>query len=140
MLESKIVLELLETEEIEFYERLLPIVLEIKKEGVQLAIDDFGAGYSNLQRLIELEVDFIKIDASIIKRLPESEKARDLVRAVVSFARATGIKTIAEFVADERIFNLVCELGVDYSQGYYFSPPLPLQELLSLTGGTSKSF
>lgn len=132
MLKHKIVLELLETEEIELYERLTPVVLEIKKEGVRLAIDDFGAGYSNLQRLIELEVDFIKIDASIVKRLPESEKARNLVRAVGRFARAAGIRTIAEFVADERIFNLVCELGVDYSQGYYFSPPLSLEDLLKL--------
>ncbi len=132
LLEHKIVLELLETEEIEVYEKLLPLLLDLKRKGVHLAIDDFGAGYSNLLRLIELEVDFIKIDASIIKNLPESEKARNLVRAVVSFARSAGIKTIAEFVADERIFNLVCELGVDFSQGYYFSPPLPLEDLLKL--------
>ena len=132
LLEHKIVLELLETEDIEVYEKLLPLLLDLKRKGVHLAIDDFGAGYSNLQRLIELEVDFIKIDASIIKNLLESEKARNLVRAVVSFARSAGIKTIAEFVADERVFNLVCELGVDFSQGYYFSPPLPLEDLLKL--------
>jgi len=131
-LEHKLVLELLETEEIEIYERIIPLLFEFKKQGVYLAIDDFGAGYSNLQRLIELEVDFIKIDASIIKNLPESERARNLVRAIVNFAKATGIKTIAEFVADEKIFKLVCELGIDYSQGYYFSPPLPLEELLRL--------
>jgi diguanylate cyclase (GGDEF)-like protein len=131
-LENKITLEILETEEIEVYERIIPLLLELKKKGVQLAIDDFGAGYSNLQRLIELGVDYLKIDASIIRSLPESEKARNLVKAIVSFAKEAGIKTIAEFVADEKIFSLVCELEIDYSQGYYFSPPLPLEALLKL--------
>lgn len=133
---SKLVLELLETEEIEFYEEIIPLLFELKKEGVLLAIDDFGTGYSNLQRLIKLEVDFIKIDTSIIKTLPEGEKAKNLVKAIVNFAKAAGIKTIAEFVSDERIFKWVCELGVDYSQGYYFSPPLTFEELIRFTQRT----
>lgn len=121
--------EFLETEEIGDPERVFTKLKEFKKRGVKLAIDDFGIGYSSLQRLIELKVDYIKIDASLIKRLPHDESVYSLIKAIVSFAREVGIKTIAEFVADEEIFKKVCEVGIDYSQGYYFSPPLPLKDL-----------
>jgi len=121
--------EFLETEEIGDPEKVFTKLKEFKKRGVKLAIDDFGSGYSSLQRLIELQVDYIKIDASLIKRLPHDENAYSLIKAIVRFAREVGIKTVAEFVADEEIFKKVCEVGIDYSQGYYFSPPLPLKDL-----------
>lgn len=126
---SRLVFEFLETEEIGNPELVFSKLKEFKKKGVKIAIDDFGSGYSNLQRIIELKVDYIKIDASLIKKLPQDEKVYSLVKAIVSFAKEAGIKTIAEFVADEEIYQKVCEVGIDYSQGYYFSPPLPLKDL-----------
>ncbi len=124
-----LVFEFLETEEIGNPQLVFSKLKEIKARGIKLAIDDFGSGYSSLQRLIDLGVDYIKIDASLIKRLPEDEKVQLLVKALVRFAKEAGIKTVAEFVADEVIYQKVCEFGIDYSQGYYFSPPLSLEEI-----------
>lgn len=125
----RLVFEFLETEEIGNPELVYGKLKEIKERDIKLAIDDFGSGYSSLQRIVDLKVDYIKIDASLIKKLPEDEKVQLLVKAIVKFAKEAGIKTVAEFVADENIFKKVCELGIDYSQGYYFSPPLSKSEL-----------
>lgn len=124
---QRMVFEILETEDIKDYELIANFLKDLKKRGCKIAIDDFGTGYSNLERLIELKVDYLKIDASLIKRLPSDENVRLLVEAILNFARRVGIKTIAEFVADETLFNLVKEMGIDYSQGYFIGPPEPIE-------------
>ncbi|OAQ19835.1 diguanylate cyclase/phosphodiesterase (GGDEF & EAL domains) with PAS/PAC sensor(s) [Thermosulfurimonas dismutans] len=124
---QRMVFEILETEDIKNYEPIANFLKELKKRGCKIAIDDFGIGYSNLERLIELKVDYLKIDASLIKRLPSDENVRLLVEAILNFARRVGIKTVAEFVADETLFNLVKEMGIDYSQGYFIGPPEPIE-------------
>ncbi len=123
----RIVFEVLETEKIVNYELIAHFLKEAKKRGCKIAIDDFGTGYSNLERIIELKVDYLKIDASLIRRLPTEENVRLLVEAILNFARRVGIKTIAEYVADEGLFNLVREMGIDYSQGYYIGSPEPIE-------------
>jgi len=126
---SRLVFEVLETESIPDYQIFMEFLKRLKERGCRLAIDDFGTGYSNLERLLELGVDFLKIDASIIRRLPEDETARVLTEAIVTFSRKVGIKTIAEFVSEERIFRLVKELGIDYSQGYFIGQPEPIEAI-----------
>jgi EAL domain-containing protein (putative c-di-GMP-specific phosphodiesterase class I) len=74
--------------------------------------------------ILKLQTDYIKIDGSLIKNLDSDANARVLVKTIVSFAKELGIKTIAEFVENEAIQNIVKELGVDYTQGYFFSPPM----------------
>ncbi|MCX7873807.1 MAG: EAL domain-containing protein [Caldimicrobium sp.] len=128
---NKLILELVETEEIKHPEEIFNFFGELKQRGVKIAIDDFGIGFSNLKRLIDLKVDYIKIDASIIKALPQDEKAQILVKAITRFAKESAIKTTAEHVADETIFNMVKELGIDYAQGYFISPPVSFEELKS---------
>jgi len=123
---DRLIFEILETEEIESYELLYRFVKEVKSFNCKFAIDDFGTGYSNLENLLKFNVDYLKIDGSIIKRLPNEESARILVEAIVDFSRRLGIKTVAEFVSDEEIFSEVKRLGIDYSQGWYIGKPEPI--------------
>lgn len=88
-----------------------------------IAIDDFGAGYSNFERLLEFSPDILKIDGKLIKNIAKDAYSRNVVETIVTFSKKQNIVTIAEFVENEEIFNILDELGVDYSQGYYFGKP-----------------
>ncbi|SMO33042.1 PAS domain S-box-containing protein/diguanylate cyclase (GGDEF) domain-containing protein [Balnearium lithotrophicum] len=127
---NRLVFEIVETEDIENYKYLQRFVKLVKPLGCKLAIDDFGAGYSNLKRIIDFKVDYLKIDGSIIKSVKTDKNSISLIKSIVSFSKALGIKTIAEFVSDEEIFKIVKDLGVDYSQGYYFGKPESKDEIL----------
>lgn len=120
---SRAVFEIVESESIENFEEVEDFIVQVKSYGCKVAIDDFGTGYSNFEYLMKLKADYIKIDGSMIKDIDTSLNAQIVVSTIVSFAKKMGIKTIAEFVENESILNKVKELGVDYSQGYYFSQP-----------------
>ncbi len=92
---------------------------------LKLAIDDFGTEYSNFERILELEVDIIKIDAKYIRNIHLDRTSYEIVRAIVYFARNAGIRTVAEFVHCEEVQAVVMALGIDESQGYLFSEPAP---------------
>jgi len=93
---------------------------EIKEKGVQIAIDDFGKGFSNFSRVLTYKPDYIKIDGTLIQNIEHNALSRNMVETIVRFSKKEGIKTIAEFVENEKIYNILCDMGVDYSQGYYF--------------------
>lgn len=120
---ERLVFEILESEGIESYSEIHEFIEMVKKYGCKIAIDDFGSGYSNLTQLIDLHIDYIKIDGSIIKKIEFDSNSQYIVKLLVDFAKRLGIKTIAEYVSTREIFEKVRELGVDYSQGYYFSEP-----------------
>jgi len=121
----KLTFELLESEEIENYKEVAAFVAQFKEMGCKLSIDDFGTGYSNFAHLIRLRVDFLKIDASLIKDIVNDRSSQMLVKSVVSFAREMGIKTIAEFVHSKHVLELITVMGVDFAQGYYIGKPQP---------------
>lgn len=102
---------------------------ELKASGFKISIDDFGAEYSNFERVLELDVDFLKIDAKYIKNIDKDKKSYEITKAIVNFAKSMQIYTVAEFVHSKEVQEMVEKLGIDYSQGYYFSEPSP--ELLS---------
>ncbi len=126
----KVILELLESEGIENFEAVAVFIAKMKGYGCCVAIDDFGTGYSNFGYLMRLQADFIKIDGSMIRRLEHDANARIIVETIVGFAKRMGIQTVAEFVENEAIFQTVQEIGIDFSQGYYFAPPaaIPLRQ------------
>ncbi|GGF85414.1 sensor domain-containing phosphodiesterase [Alteromonas lipolytica] len=97
----------------------------LKLAGFKLAIDDFGTEYSNFERILDLEVDFLKIDARYIKNIHIDRKSYEIVKALSFFCRNAGIKCIAEFVHSVEVQQCLLELGLDYSQGYLFSRPEP---------------
>jgi EAL domain-containing protein (putative c-di-GMP-specific phosphodiesterase class I) len=121
------VLELVEDESIKNEIVIKLFLEEIKTYGVKIAIDDFGAGLSNFSRVLEYKPDFIKLDGSLIKNINNDPIAQSMIETIVTFAKKQNIQTIAEYVSSEEIYNTVCELGVDYSQGFYFGKPAPLQ-------------
>lgn len=96
--------------------------------GCKVAIDDFGSGYSNFEHLLKMDIDFLKIDASIIKNIAKDESSYKITKTIIEFAKSLNLKTIAEYVENEEIFKIARSLGVDYSQGYYFSPPIDSPE------------
>ncbi len=127
---ESITFELVETEGVEDFELFDKFVHTVRKFGAKISIDDFGTGYSNFSYLAKMEPDFLKIDGSLIKNI-ENKKDFDVVKAIVDFAKMYDIKTIAEFVENEDIYVLVKELGIDYSQGYYFSKPIPFEQIVN---------
>lgn len=120
---SRVVFEIVESESIEKFEQVRNFIEKVKSYECKIAIDDFGTGYSNFEYLLKLNADYIKIDGSMIKDIDTSKEAEIVVSTIVGFAKKMGIKTIAEFVENESILEKVKEMGIDYSQGYYFSAP-----------------
>ena len=120
---DKIVFEILESESIKNYEKISKFITDFKNTGCKFAIDDFGSGYSNFAHLIELNIDFLKIDASLIKNIHTDKKSFETVKAIVNFAKTMGVKTIAEYVESEEILNKVIHLDIDFAQGYHIGKP-----------------
>lgn len=118
-----VIFELVETESIEQYSEIKSFILAIKKMGARIAIDDFGTGYSNLMYLIQLDVDIIKVDGSIIRSLRSDHYSNLVTNTVMYLANNLNIETVAEYVEDKNIFDKVKNMGIKYSQGYYFSRP-----------------
>ena len=118
--------ELLESENIEKYDKVQDFINEVKALNAKLAIDDFGTGYSNFDHLMHLDVNFLKIDGSLVKGLEDDLLSQNFVRAMVGFAKELGIKTVAEYVASEGIYELLLDYGIDYVQGYWLGKPEPV--------------
>lgn len=117
------VFEIVESEGIENFEDVALFIKTVKEYGCKIAIDDFGTGYSNFSYLSKLDVDYIKIDGSLIKNIHSDADHLLTVESILFFAHKKGIETIAEFVEDEATFEKLLELGVTYTQGYLFSIP-----------------
>ncbi len=126
---SRLVFEFLEDESVKNIDTIIMFIKKVKSYGVKIAIDDFGSGYSNYERLLEYQPDILKIDGSLIKNIHKDEYSYSIVKSIVTFAREQNFETVAEFVENEKILEILKELGIDYSQGYYFSEPKPIEEL-----------
>jgi EAL domain-containing protein (putative c-di-GMP-specific phosphodiesterase class I) len=120
---ERVVFELLESEGIENYTEVIAFITDVKRHGAKIAVDDFGTGYSNFEYLMEMKVDYIKIDAAMIKNINRAKNSEIVTETIVDFAKKLGIKTIAEFVHSQEVFEKVRDIGVDYSQGYHFGKP-----------------
>jgi len=120
---DRVIFEIVESESIENFEEIQKFINSVKVLGCRIAIDDFGTGYSNFEYLMRLEPDFIKIDGSIVKEILTDKNSEIIISVIIDFAKKMDIKVIAEFVENEEVFNKIKELGIDYTQGYYFSKP-----------------
>jgi len=123
----RVVFELLEDESVKDFKTISKFITDVKKMGVKIAIDDFGAGYSNFERLLDYQPDILKIDACLIKDIATDSYSFSVVKTIVAFAKEQNLQVIAEYVENETIYNITKDLGVDFSQGYYFSKPEPLK-------------
>ena len=120
-----VIFEITESEEVNDYQIINDFIEGIKKYGVKIAIDDFGSGYANFEHIISIDADFIKIDGSLIKNIGSDKNARIITEAIISFSKKLGRKTITEYVHNREVYEIVKELGADYSQGFYFGIPSP---------------
>jgi len=124
----KLSFEILESETLKDYRSVEEFISMVRSLGSEVGIDDFGSGYSNFSHIFNLDIDFIKIDGSLIKNLDTNATARLIVENIVSIANRLDIKTVAEFIPDRTIFTIVRELGVDLAQGFYLGEPAPLTQ------------
>ena len=116
--------EILESEEISDFNEVSKFIAEIKKFDCIVGVDDFGAGYSNFNLLTLLDIDFVKIDGSLIEKINTSKDLEIIVNTIANFSKEFKVKTVAEYVSNEDIYNKIKELNIDYCQGYYFDRPL----------------
>lgn len=116
--------EILESEEISDFDEVSKFITEIKKFNCVIGVDDFGAGYSNFNLLTLLDIDFVKIDGSLIEKINTSKDLEIIVNTIANFSKEFKVKTVAEYVSNEDIYNKIKELNIDYCQGYYFDKPL----------------
>jgi len=115
--------ELLESEGIQNFNEVMNFIEKVKYYGCSISIDDFGTGYSNFEYLMKLQVDYIKIDGSMIKTIDRDKNSQMVVETIIEFSKKMGIKTIAEFVHSKDVYDKLLELDVDYAQGYYLGVP-----------------
>jgi len=123
----RIVIELLEDESAKDFKTISSFISDVKDLGVKIAIDDFGAGYSNFERLLDYQPDILKIDGCLIRDIETNSFSLSVVKTIIAFAKEQNIQTVAEYVENENIYNILKEIGVDYSQGYYFGKPEALK-------------
>jgi diguanylate cyclase (GGDEF)-like protein len=122
-LARRICFEMLESEEIHDYEAAADFIRQVKSYGCRVAIDDFGSGYSNFEKLLQLDIDIIKVDGSLIRRIDQDSHAELVVRTILDFARHAGWQTVAEFVHSQAVYEKVVAMGFNYAQGYYIAEP-----------------
>ncbi|MCI4542136.1 EAL domain-containing protein, partial [Escherichia coli] len=101
--------------------KMTPIILAFRQAGYEVAIDDFGIGYSNLHNLNSLNIDILKIDKSIVETLTTHKTSHLIAEHIIELAHSLGLKTIAEGVETEDQVNWLRKRGVRYCQGWYFA-------------------
>jgi diguanylate cyclase (GGDEF)-like protein len=121
---NRVIFEIVESEAIKDFQKIERFINEIRRYGARIAIDDFGDGYSNFAYLMKMNVDFLKIDGSLITDIDTNKTSYLIVETIVEFANKLGIETIAEFVHSSTVMDKVKEMGIDFSQGYYIDKPL----------------
>jgi diguanylate cyclase (GGDEF)-like protein len=110
---------------------MIKLLNEIKSRGVCIAIDDFGTGFSSLSYLEQLNVDRLKIDISFVRQMEQNDGRRRIVETIIQLGKSLQLELIAEGIEQDSQADLLTNLGCDAGQGYLFSKPLELPELLT---------
>ena len=125
-------MELTETSLIKNLKSTVPLVHDLRNIGIDLSIDDFGTGYSSLSYLQMFPVDALKIDQSFVQRLAEEQGSKSIVEATIALAHSLGLRVIAEGVETLEQLTMLRDLDCDEIQGYYFSRPIPADDVPDL--------
>ena len=121
---SRLTIEIIENEALQDFDKLNQFFKRYRKYGIKYALDDFGSGYANFAQFAKLDIDFLKIDGSIISNLIESDRMHKLLDSVLEFAKTFNLVSVAEYVSSEELFELLKD-KVDMIQGYYIGKPEP---------------
>ena len=136
---SKLQIEITETLSIQNFDYTIVILNEIKSLGIKIALDDFGTGYSSLNYIKQIPFDILKIDQSFIKDLSKDNDDLIITKMIVGVSKILRKENVAEGVENKEILNIVKNLGVQIVQGYYFSKPLPEEELITFVDNFGKN-
>lgn len=128
---SRLVLELTEHTPVDDYRPLTSALCPLRERGARMAIDDVGAGYANMQHILNLRPDFIKIDASLTRNIHLCSSRAALVAGLVQFARTFGTQIVAEGIEVAPQLETLRGLGIDFGQGYLMGRPLLIRETQS---------
>ncbi len=127
---SRICFEVTETAAVNNLAHAVIFIETLKKYRCRFSLDDFGTGVSSFEYLKRLPVDYLKIDGAFVKHMHESAIDRAMVKAINEIAEVMGMQTIAEFVENEAIFNVLNDIGVNFAQGYWISKPASIEEII----------
>ena len=129
---EKITFEITETAAAEDMAFVGKFIKKIKEMGCKFSLDDFGTGYSSYSYLKSLNIDYLKIDGAFIKDITTSETDAAMVKSMNEIGHSLGLETIAEYVENDEIQEVVREIGVDYAQGWGVQKPVLLEDLENL--------
>ena len=124
--------EITETLVMQKFDEINTNLKKLKDLGFGLLIDDFGSGYSSFSRLKLLPADGVKIDLELIKDIDRDEKTYEIVKAIVSFSKVLGLKTIAEGIERGSQLSILRDMGCEEAQGFYISKPLTEEEFIEV--------
>lgn len=120
-----LIIEITETAAVENLVSAMEFIESLHKLGCRFALDDFGTGFSSFHYIKSLPINYIKIDGSFVNNLHSRDDNHVFVKAIVDIANNLDIKTIAEFVENEEIVNILRDIGADMGQGYHLGRPSP---------------
>jgi len=134
----RITLEITESILIQSIDHAAETLKRLRDAGINIALDDFGVGYSSLNYLSNLPVDVIKIDRSLTQQILTNKKQYALLKSIVEMSSVNDLTVVAEGVESEAEQKLISSAGVQYIQGYYYARPMPGQELIRYLNGNRK--
>ncbi len=127
---SNLLLELTETALMRNPDNALKIMVQLKNFGVHFALDDFGVSYSSMKYLKKLPISVLKIDQEFVRDIITNHPDAEIVNATIQLAHSMGLRIIAEGVETQQQFEMLKKMGCEYVQGFYFTKPLSLEELV----------
>jgi len=120
---QRLSIEILEHEEILEFKVISERLSKLRKLGIKIAIDDFGSGFANYKYMLNMHIDILKIDGSLIANIDKNENAYKIVQSIQILATNLGIQTVAEQVETQGEFDCIKQLNIDFAQGYYLAKP-----------------
>ncbi len=124
---ARLIFEVVETDKIGDFDHLAAIIRRYREEGFAIALDDFGTGFNNIETVIRLRPEYIKLDKVLVTESSHDKLKTQFILELASVAQMNGIKTIAEGIEDQETLDHVRQLGVDFFQGYHLGRPGPVK-------------
>ncbi|MDF2178351.1 EAL domain-containing protein [Aliiglaciecola sp. CAU 1673] len=129
--DTRIMFEVTEHEKILDYSKLSDALCELREQGIRIALDDAGAGYASFQHILDLQVDVLKLDLSLIRNIHLDKRRQALAAGLIAFAQTTGVDVIAEGIEQHEELKTLRALGVSKMQGYLIGRPMPFEEAMA---------
>ena len=130
VLADRICFELTETATVKSVSQVLDLMGRLKERGCHFALDDFGSGVSSFKYLKQFPFDFLKIDGSLIQDIATDSTDTAMVRAIEQLSASLGLKSIAEWISNSEVDQMVTSLGIDYGQGFLYGKPIPIDRVI----------